>query len=303
MEEVKKIWLNGELVDWNKANVHLLTHTLHYGGGVFEGIRAYKTKNGPAVFRLQEHVDRLFYSASVMDIKVHFSKEEIKKAILDTIRINEVEECYIRPLIFFGYGKMGLNPTDAPINIAIAVWPWSAYLGKEVVSVKISKYIRPHPKSTVTDAKICGSYANSILASLEIKKAGFDEALLLDYQGYVAEGPGENIFIVKDGKLFTPKLGAILGGITRDSIIQIAKDLKIGVEEKNITVEELKSADEAFFTGTAAEICVIGRIDDTVINNEKTGIITKKIKEAYTKAIHGESEKYSRWLSHINLTE
>ena len=303
MEEVKKIWLNGKLVDWNKANVHLLTHTLHYGGGVFEGIRAYKSENGSAVFRLQEHVDRLFYSASTMDMKIHFSKKEIKKAILDTIRINGIKECYIRPLIFFGYGKMGLNPTGAPVNIAIAIWPWGAYLNKEIVSVKISKYIRPHPKSTVTDAKICGSYANSILASLEIKKAGFDEALLLDYQGHVAEGPGENIFIVKDGKLFTPKLGAILGGITRDSIMQIAKDLKIEVEEKNITVEELKLADEAFFTGTAAEICAIGKIDDTTINHEKIGATTKKIREAYDKVIHGKSKKYSKWLSPINLTE
>ena len=303
MEEVKKIWLNGKLVDWNKANVHLLTHTLHYGGGVFEGIRAYKSENGSAVFRLQEHVDRLFYSASTMDMKIHFSKKEIKKAILDTIRINGIKECYIRPLIFFGYGKMGLNPTGAPVNIAIAIWPWGAYLNKEIVSVKISKYIRPHPKSTVTDAKICGSYANSILASLEIKKAGFDEALLLDYQGHVAEGPGENIFIVKSGKLFTPKLGAILGGITRDSIMQIAKDLKIEVEEKNITVEELKLADEAFFTGTAAEICAIGKIDDTMINHEKIGATTKKIREAYDKVIHGKSKKYSKWLSPINLTE
>lgn len=299
MEKLKKIWVDGELVDWDKANIHLLTHTLHYGGGVFEGIRAYKTKNGPAVFRLQEHVDRLFYSASVMEMEIPFSKEEIKQAILETIRVNEIEECYIRPIVFFGYEKIGLNPTGSPINTAIAVWPWGAYLGKEVVSVKISKYIRPHPKSTVTDAKICGSYANSILASLEIKKAGFDEALLLDYRGLVAEGPGENIFMIKEGKLLTPSLGAILGGITRDSVMQIAKDLNILVEEKEISVEELKSADEAFFSGTAAEICAIGKIDDVVINKGEMGTVTKKIKEVYIKAIHGELEKYSKWLTTV----
>ena len=299
MEKLKKIWFDGKLVDWDKTNIHLLTHTLHYGGGVFEGIRAYKTENGPAVFRLPEHIDRLFYSASVMEMEIPFSKEEVKKAILETIRVNDVEECYIRPIVFFGYEKMGLNPTGSPINTAIAVWPWDAYLGKEIVSVKISKYIRPHPRSTVTDAKICGSYANSILASLEIKKAGFDEALLLDHRGYVAEGPGENIFMVKEGKLLTPSMGAILGGITRDSVMQIAKDLNIPVEEKDITVEELKSADEAFFSGTAAEICAIGKIDDIVINKGEIGVVTKKIKETYTKAIHGELEKYSKWLTTV----
>ena len=297
MEKLEKIWSDGKLVDWDEATVHLLTHTLHYGGGVFEGIRAYKTKEGPAIFRLAEHVDRLFYSASVMEMDVPFSKEEIKKAVSETIKVNKVEECYIRPIIFFGYEKMGLNPTGSPVNTSIAVWPWDAYLGKEVVSVKISKYIRPHPKSTVIDAKICGSYANSILASLEIKKAGFDEALLLDYRGLVAEGPGENIFIVKDGKIFTPPLGSILGGITRNSIIQIAKDLNISIKEKDITVEELKSADEAFFSGTAAEICAIGKIDDTTINEERMGIITKKIKETYFNAIHGKSKEYSKWLT------
>ena len=300
MEKVEKIWFDGKLVDWDKATVHLLTHTLHYGGGVFEGIRAYKTNNGPAVFRLKKHVDRLFYSASVLEMDVPFSKEEITQAILEIVKVNKINECYIKPIIFFGYEKMGLNPTGVPVSVAVAAWPWGAYLSKDVVSVKISKYIRPHPKSTVVGAKICGSYANSILASLEVEKAGFDEALLLDHEGYVAEGPGENIFIVKDSKLFTPSSSSILNGVTRDSVIQIAKDLGIEAEEKHITVEELKSADEAFFTGTAAEICAIGKIDDTIINNEKMGVMTKKIKESYIKAIHGESEKYSKWLSPVN---
>jgi len=299
MEKVEKIWLDEKLVDWNKANVHLLTHSLHYGSGVFEGIRVYNTKNDPCVFRLKEHIDRLFYSASVMAIKIPFSKTDIKKAILKTIKINKVKECYVRPIVFLGYGKMGLNPIDAPVSVAIAVWPWGTYLDKEIVKIKISKYIRLHPKSTVTDAKICGSYSNSILASIDAIKNGFDEALLLDYQGYVAEGPGENIFIVKNNKLLTPTLGTILGGITRKSIIQIAKDQDIEVIEKNITVEELKLADEVFFSGTAIEICAIGKIDKTIINKEKIGDITKKLKRIYTQAIHGEIKKYSKWLTPI----
>ncbi len=300
MEELKKIWVDGKFVDWKDANVHILTHTLHYGGGVFEGIRAYKTKTGPAVFRLSEHIDRLFYSASVLEMEIPFSKQEIEKAVLETIRINEVEECYIRPIIFFGYEKMGLNPNGSPTQVAIAVWPWGAYLGdKETIKVKISKYIRIHPKSTVADAKICGHYVNSILASLEIQKAGFDEALLLDYKGYVAEGPGENIFIIKNKVIYTPFSGRVLAGITRDSVIKIANDLDIKVEEKNITVDELKSADEAFFSGTAVEICSIGQIDEVLINNGKTGEITKKIKESYNKAICGEKEKYLDWLTFV----
>lgn len=297
MEELKKIWMDGKFVDWQEANIHILTHTLHYGGGIFEGIRAYKTNKGPAVFRLPEHIDRFFYSASALEMEIPFSKQEIKQAILETIKINQIEECYIRPIAFFGYGKMGLNPKGAPVQTAIAVWPWGAYLGgKETISVKISKYIRLHPKSTIADAKITGHYVNSILSSLEIQKAGFDEALLLDYEGYVAEGPGENIFIVKNNKLYTPPLGTILDGITRDSVIEIAKDLGIKNQEKKITVKELKSADEAFFSGTAAEICPIGKIDNTLINNGKMGEITEKIKDLYQKIVHGKEEKYFHWL-------
>ncbi|MFH1455051.1 MAG: branched-chain amino acid transaminase [bacterium] len=299
MKGVKKIWLDGKLIDWNKANTHLLTHSLHYGSGVFEGIRVYNTTNGPAVFRLKEHIDRLFYSASVMALKIPFSKNKIREAIINTVKVNSLTEGYIRPLVFFGYGKMGLNPIGAPTNVTIAVWPWGAYLGKEIIKVKISKYIRPHPQSTVTDAKICGSYSNSILASLDATKNGFDEALLLDYQGYVAEGPGENIFMVKNNKLCTPALGTILGGITRNSIIQMAKDQNIEIKEKKITVKELKSADEAFFSGTAIEICAIEKIDKTIINKGKVGAITKKLKEVYTQAIYGEIKKYSKWLTPI----
>lgn len=301
IQEAKKIWLDGKFIDWQEAKIHILTHSLHYGGGVFEGIRAYQTKNGTAVFRLKEHIERLFYSADCLEMKIPFSKQEIEKAVLETISINELKECYIRPLVLFGYGKMGLNPVGAPINVAIAVWAWGAYLGdKETIDVKISKYIRIHPQSTIADAKICGNYVNSILASQEIKKQGFDEALFLDFEGYVAEGPGENIFIVKNNHLYTPSLGTILPGITRDSCIQIAKNLGVSVEEKQITIKELKLADEVFFTGTAVEVCAIGKIDDVVINQGKIGKITKQIKESYNQTVRGEKEKYLNWLTFIN---
>jgi branched-chain amino acid aminotransferase len=300
MEKVKKIWLNGKFIDWEKAKIHILTHTLHYGGGVFEGIRAYQANRGPAVFRLDDHLKRFFYSASCLEMKIPFSKKEIKKAVLETIKVNNINECYIRPLAFFSYGKMGLKPIGSPVEVAIAVWPWGAYLGeKETITVKISKYIRLHPKSVVPDAKICGHYVNSILATLEAHRWGFDEALLLDFEGYVAEGPGENIFMVKDGKLFTPPLGTILPGITRDSVTKIAQDIGIEIEEKKITVEELKSAEEIFFTGTAAEIQSIGKVDQTVINNGKIGQITKEIKALYQKIVHGEEKKYLKWLTFV----
>lgn len=300
MKEVKKIWLDGKFIDWQEAKIHILTHTLHYGGGVFEGIRAYQTKKGTAVFRLKEHIERFFYSASCLEMKLPFSKKEIEKAILETIHINELKECYIRPLAFFGYGKMGLHPADIPINIAITVWPWGAYLGeKETVSVKISQYLRLHPQSIISQAKICGYYVNSILSSLEVKKLGFDEALLLDFEGYIAEGPGENIFMIKNNELYTPSLGTILPGITRDSIIKIAKDLNILVKEKKITPQEIKLADEVFFTGTAVEVCPIGKIDEILINQEKIGKITKKIKNIYNRVVRGQEKKYQKWLTLI----
>ncbi len=301
MKELSKIWLDGEFINWSEAKIHILTHTLHYGGGIFEGIRAYKTKNGPAVFRLDDHLNRFFYSASVLNMKIPFEKEEIKKAILDLIRINKIEECYIRPIAFFGYGKMGLNPEGSPVQVGIIAWPWGQYLGgKETISVKISKYIRLHPQSIVSDAKINGYYVNSILASLDVQSQGYDEALLLDYEGFVAEGPGENIFIVKGRKIFTPVSGSILAGITRKSIIKIAHDLGLSVEEKKISVEELKSADEAFFVGTAVEVCPIGKIDEVLINNQKIGEITKTIKEIFEKVVRAEKEDYLDWLTIVN---
>ena len=281
MDETKKIWMDGKLIDWKDAKTHVLTHSLHYGGGVFEGIRFYKTDKGTAVFRLKEHVERLFKSAESVEMAIPFTQEEIFSAIVKTVKVNAVEYGYIRPIAFFGYGKMGLNPKGAPVNVAIACWPWGAYLGDEAVKVKTSSYMRIHPKSTKADAKICGHYVNSILASIEAKNAGFEEAILLDYQGNVAEGPGENIFMVKGGKLITPALGNILPGITRSSVFSIARDIGIAVEERKITPQELKGADELFFTGTAAEVSPIGKLDDKTIGNGTIGPITAKIKQEF----------------------
>ncbi len=282
MQPTEKIWMDGKLVDWKDANVHILTHSLHYGSGVFEGIRCYKTQKGPAVFRLKEHIDRLFFSADVMGMKLIYSKDEISKAILETIRANKQQECYIRPLIYYGDGTMGLNPEKVPVKVSIAVWPWGAYLGDKPVSVKTSSKMRIDPRTTEVSAKICGHYTNSIMANLEAKKQGYDEALLLDYKGYVAEGSGENIFMVKKNKLITPALGTILPGITRAAIIKIAKDLGYEVEEKDFTLEELKNADEVFFTGTAAEVTSINKIDEKLYN---TNQITKTIKDKFFEII------------------
>lgn len=299
MQKLKKIWLDGQLIDWPDAQVHILTHTLHYGGGVFEGIRCYKTAKGPAVFRLREHIERLFYSASVLEMALPFSQKQIEQAILQTIKTNEVEECYVRPLIFFG-DKMGLNPQGAPLHIAIAAWPWEAYLGgKSAVSVKISKYMRMHPSSADIKAKICGYYANSILASLEAHKENFDEALFLDYEGLVAEGPGENIFFVEQGKLLTPASDNILAGITRDSVLKIAQDLGITTSQEKISPQRAKSADEAFFTGTAVEVCPIGKIDQAVIGQGRPGEITKSIKKVFEQVVRGNNEAYLSWLTFV----
>ncbi len=299
MDEADKIWMDGKLVGWKKANVHILTHTLHYGGGVFEGIRFYKTKKGPAVFRLNEHIDRLFFSAKSIHMKVPYKKEEIKKAILKTIKTNKVKQGYIRPLIYYGYGVMGLKPDKSPVNVAIAVWPWGKYLGSGKIKVKISDYIRIHPRSSITNAKICGHYVNSILATMQAKQAGCTEALLLDYEGNIAEGPGENIFLVKDSKLITPPAANILPGITRDSITKIALDQGLEVDEITITPTQLKEADEVFFTGTAAEITPINQVDDKVINNNKTGQITGQLQKIFYSIVNGENKRYENWLTYV----
>jgi len=301
MNETKFIWQDGKLIPWAEATTHLLTHTLHYGGGAFEGIRAYMTQKGPAIFRLEEHVTRLFYSAGTLEMVIPYTPREISSAIVETVRENEVESCYIRPLVYFGYGKMGLNPIGAPVNVAIACWPWAAFLGGEnPVKVKTSKFIRIHPESCVSDAKICGHYANSIMASLEMKRLGVDEALFLDFEGKVAEGPGENIFMVKGNSIYTPKLGKILAGITRDSIMTIAGDFGYQVEEADLSPSDLMSADELFFTGTAVEIQPIGELDGQSIGGGEVGPVTAKLRKAYLDAVQGKNEKYKHWLTYVN---
>src|SRR3989344_1312200 len=297
MEKTDFIWLNGKLVKWEDAKVHVLIHALHYGSAVFEGIRFYKTDKGPAVFRLKEHMARLLKSAKVFNMKIPFTQEQLEEATLETIRKNKIDAGYIRPIAFFGYGKRGLNAEGAPVDVAIAVWPWGSYLGEEAVKVKISKYMRIHPKSLISDAKVSGHYVNSILASLEAKEAGYQECLLLDYAGNIAEGPGENFFLIKKGKLYTPQLGNILPGITRDSIMKIAKDLGYDSEETVISVKDAKSADECFYTGTAAEVTGIRQIDDVQIGDDNYPI-TKKLKTAFLDVVHGRNKKYESWLSY-----
>jgi len=299
MKTTKYIWMDGKLKNWKDAKIHVLSHTLHYGAGVFEGIRLYQTADGPAVFRLKEHVRRLFYSASAIDMKIPYSQKDITDAILKLVKKNKLKSGYIRPIAVFGYGSMSLNPEKCAINTVIAMWPWKAYLGSAPIHIKTSKYIRIHPKSTVTDAKICGHYVNSILAGAEAQKAGFHEALFLDYKGCVAEGPGENIFMVKKGIVYTPKLGSILSGITRESIITLAKDLGYKVVEKSLMLKDLYTSDECFFTGTAAEISPIGSIDRKKIGKGVAGPVTSKLRNEFMKIIKGKNPSYKNWLSYI----
>ncbi|MBI4828589.1 MAG: branched-chain amino acid transaminase [Nitrospinae bacterium] len=298
----EKIWMDGHLVDWDQANVHVLTHTLHYGLGVFEGVRCYNTSaKGSAVFRLREHTRRLFDSAKIVGIEIPFTEERINAAVVETIRANNMKECYIRPLVFLGDNRRGVNPIGAKVRVAIAVWPWGAYLGEEALSkgirIKTSSFARHHQNIFMTKAKICGAYVNSILAKVEAVKAGYDEALLLDPQGNVAEGSGENIFIVRRGRLKTPPLTSVLEGITRDSIITLANDQGLLVTEQYFSRDELYTADEAFFTGTAAELTPIRSLDDRQIGTGGIGPVTKKLQTAFFDAINGRDPKYAHWLT------
>lgn len=294
-----KIWIGGKIYRWNKANINVLTHTFHYGGGVFEGIRFYETEEGPAIFRLKEHLNRLFYSASCLGMKIPYSRAEILKAIKLVIKKNRLKSGYIRPIVYFGSEHMGIHPKGLQIHLAIAAWAWGAYLGSKPAKTKISSIMRIHPKTTFHEAKICGHYVNSILASMEAVKAGCNEAILLDYRGNVAEGPGENIFIVKNGVLLTPAPGNILRGITRASILEIAKDNHIKSKETIMPVKMLTSADEAFYSGTAAQISAIGSIDGKKIGNGKMGPVTTKLAEIYASAVRGKIKKYHKWLTFI----
>lgn len=301
--KTKKIWMDGKFVDWDNANVHILTHTLHYGLGVFEGIRCYETKEGPAIFRLDEHIERLFNSAHIFLMEIPYSKEEIKDAIIKTVRVNKIKECYIRPLVYIGFGAMGLYPKGNPINVAIAVWSWGAYLGdkglKEGIRVKTSSFIRNHVNATMTRGKVCGYYINSQLAKKEAISCGFDEAILLDTEGYVSEASGENIFIVKKGILKTTPPTSILKGITRDAVITIAKDKGIPVIEERFTRDELYISDEAFLAGTAAEITPIREVDDRMIGEGKPGSITKMVQSAFFSIVQGREERYRHWLAYL----
>lgn len=292
--------MDGSMLSPENSKIDALSHALHYGSGVFEGTRFYKTDRGPAIFRLEDHTKRLFYSASVIHLSIPFSEEVINEATRAVIRENELESGYIRPLAFFGEGKMGLRPEGAAPRVLIAAWSWGKYLADRPISVKISKYIRIHPRSLVADAKVTGHYVNSILAVQEVLPLGYDEALLLDFEGNVAEGPGENFFLVKNGEIHTPKLGTILPGITRKTIFQIAEDEGIPVIERSISPEEIFSADEAFFTGTAAEVTSIGSVDDRAIGNGEEGEITAKLKKAYFDIVTGKNPKYEHWLSFVN---
>jgi branched-chain amino acid aminotransferase len=303
LQTVDRIWMDGELVAWEDAKVHILTHSLHYGSGVFEGIRAYTTSRGAAVFRLTDHIRRLFDSAKVYLIDIPYSVEDLVEAVKDTVRVNKLDACYIRPIVYLGYGEMGLNPLPCPVNVSIAVWPWGTYLGekgiREGVRCKISSWQRHDPNAVPVASKGTGMYGNSSLAKVEALNAGYDEAILLSPQGYVSECTGENLFIVKKGRILTPPASAgALEGITQDSVTTMARDLGYEVAEANLLRTDLYLAEEAFLTGTAAEVVPIRSVDDRVIGDP--GPITRSIQETYFAAVRGEIDRYKDWLEHVN---
>ncbi|MGB9094726.1 MAG: branched-chain amino acid transaminase [Gallionella sp.] len=297
------IWYDGKLVPWRDATTHVLTHTLHYGMGVFEGLRAYKAAKGTAIFRLKEHTDRLFNSAHIFQMKMPFDRDTINAAQLEVVRANKLESCYIRPICFYGSEAMGISAKTLSTHIAIAAWPWGAYLGddgmQKGIRVKTSSFTRHHVNVNMCRAKSVTTYTNSILAHQEADNDNYDEALLLDVDGYVAEGAGENIFIVKKGKLYTPDLTACLEGITRDSIFTLAREMGIEIVEKRITRDEVYCADEAFFTGTAAEVTPIRELDRRTIGSGSRGPITAKLQQAFFDCVAGKHSQHTGWLSYI----
>lgn len=300
-----KIWLDGELVEWRDAKIHILTHTLHYGLGVFEGLRAYPTARGAAIFRLSDHTARLFASARVCAMDIPFSPAQIDDAQREVVRANGLSAGYIRPLAFYGARALGLAARENPVRVAVAAWPWGTYLGEENlekgIRVKTSSFARHHVNAAMCRAKVCGHYVNSILANHEAMMAGFDEALLLDVDGFVAEGPGENLFLVKNGVLFTPELGSALEGITRDTALRLARDLGIETREKRITRDELYCADEAFYSGTAAEITPIREVDWRPIGDGKRGPVTEKLQRAYFECARGENSRHADWVFPVDV--
>ena len=297
------IWQDGKLVPWRDATTHVLTHSLHYGLAVFEGVRAYNTAKGTAIFRLAEHTQRLLNSAKIYMMDIPYSKDELMEAQKEVVRANKLESCYLRPLAFYGSEKMGISTRGATVHVAIAAWPWGAYLGEEGlekgIRVKTSSYTRHHVNSTMPRAKLSGTYPNSILANLEVTKQGYDEALLLDNQGFVAEGAGENLFMVKDGKVYEPEIASALTGITRDSVITIARGLGYEVHSKRLTRDDIYLADEAFFTGTAAEVTPIRELDDRDIGEGRRGPITARIQARFFDAVNGRAPEYENWLSYV----
>jgi branched-chain amino acid aminotransferase len=304
MNEADFIWMNGDIVRWEDARVHVLTHALHYGSGVFEGIRAYETTRGTAVFRHQDHLARLARSAELYYMELPFTQEKLREATHELIRRNDLRSCYIRPIAFRGYGEMGLFPLNTPVEVVIAVWPWGAYLGEEGqrhgIRVKVASWRRMSPDSFIPQAKACGQYLNSILAKVESAKAGYDEAILLDDHGNVSEGSGENVFVVRDGVISTPPpTASILEGITSASVKQIAADLGFEVVERDIARAELYLADEIYMTGTAAELVPCVEVDDHAIGSGKPGEVSRAVQQAFDDALHGRTERYREWLDPV----
>ncbi|HEY7133555.1 MAG TPA: branched-chain amino acid transaminase [Acidimicrobiia bacterium] len=302
IEAAKKIWMDGKLIDWDDARIHVLTHSLHYGCGVFEGIRAYETVDGPAVFRLTDHMVRMFKSAKIYLIDIPFTLQQLVDATKETVRVNDLPSCYIRPIVYYGYGEMGLNTLPCAVNVSIAVWPWGAYLGdegiKHGVRMKISSWRRHDPNAMPPAAKATGMYVNSSMAKVEALKAGYDEAILLSPQGYVSECTGENLFLVRNGELVTPPVSAgALEGITQDTVMTIARDLGLPVRVDHMLRSDLYTADEAFLTGTAAEVVPIRSVDDRDLG--EPGEITRRIQEIYKATVRGEEDRYKDWLEWV----
>ncbi len=297
------IWYDGKLVEWRSATTHVLTHSLHYGLAVFEGVRAYQTAIGTAIFRLKEHTDRLFNSAHIYMMKLPFTREQLMEAQLEVVRANQHDACYIRPIAFYGSEKMGVSPVGARVHVAIAAWPWGAYLGPDALAkgirVKTSSYARHHVNVTMARAKMSGTYPNSVLATLEATQHGYDEGLLLDVEGYVAEGAGENIFLVKDGKIWEPELTSALTGITRSSVIELAQGLGYEVGAKRLTRDDIYIADECFFTGTAAEVTPIRELDGRTIGAGQAGPVTQAIQKAFFDVVNGKDDKHRHWLTPV----
>ncbi len=299
-----KIWLDGQLVDWRDAKIHVLTHTLHYGCGAFEGVRAYDTVGGTAVFRLQEHTQRLFNSAKILRMAIPFTPEQVNEAQKEVVRANQLKSCYLRPLVWIGSEKLGVSPKGNRIHVMVAAWAWGAYLGEEGlkrgIRVKTSSYTRHHVNITMTQAKAVSNYSNAILANMEATDDGYDEAVLLDSAGFVSEGAGENLFIIKDGTVYTPDLSAgALNGITRNTVLHICEDLGLKVVQKRITRDECYIADEMFFTGTAAEVTPIREYDRVQIGAGQRGPVTEKIQSAFFDIVNGRNAKYAHWLAKV----